>query len=190
VLRNIFGLESALVHVCTPHLWDFDLRMVTLPEHKCHKYLSCITIYTSEAKVSIEATAKLLGTLQHTSFIYTLGCSYLPSITHFLSTFQGRTFRLHFLPHDVRRHLSWCQNVLRCPNISHSLHCCTFMDKDIWADASTSWGIGLVVGGRWAAWKLANGWQGNGHDIGWAETIMMELTVLWIAAIGIFDAYV
>jgi hypothetical protein len=170
--------------------WDFDLRTVTLPERKRLKYLSRVTIYTSEAKASFEATAKLLGTLQHTTFIYTQGRSYLPSIARFLSTFEGHAFRLRFIPRDVRRDLSWWQNVLSRPDISRSLRPRTFVDKDIWVDASTSWGIGLVVGGRWAAWRLAEGWRGDGRDIGWAETIAMELAALWIAAAGISDAHV
>ncbi|PBK86375.1 hypothetical protein ARMGADRAFT_1086553 [Armillaria gallica] len=31
------------------------------------------------------------------------------------------------------------------------------IDMDIWVDAS-DWGIDLVVGGGWAAWKLTPGW--------------------------------
>ena len=46
-------------------------------------------------------------------------------------------------------------------------------------DAS-EWGIGLVVGKSWAAWKLCRGWRAGGRDMGWAETLAVELIVLWI----------
>jgi len=51
-------------------------------------------------------------------------------------------------------------------------------------DATTSWGIGLVVKGHWAAWKLVEGWRAADHDIGWVETIAMEVALLWILVAG------
>ena len=50
------------------------------------------------------------------------------------------------------------------------------------------WGIGIVVGGRWAAWKLCLGWKAEGRDIGWAEAIALELAVLWLEQENYTDA--
>ena len=49
-------------------------------------------------------------------------------------------------------------------------------------DASSSWGISLVVGTYWAAWRLVPGWNGDGHNIGWAEGIALELAVNWLCS--------
>ncbi len=62
--------------------------------------------------------------------------------------------------------------------IPHSFH-----DPDIWVDAS-EWGIGIVVGQFWAAWKLIPNWRIDGHDMGWAEAIAVEIITMWI----IFDS--
>ena len=74
--------------------------------------------------------------------------------------------------------------------ISRSLLPHMLLDPDAWVDASTSWGVGLVVKGHWAAWHLLEGWQAEDHDIGWAEMVTMELAVLWIQSVGIRDSKV
>ena len=45
-------------------------------------------------------------------------------------------------------------------------------------DASTSWGIGLVLDGKWLAWHLKDGWQAEGREIGWAEMVAVELAIM------------
>ena len=47
-------------------------------------------------------------------------------------------------------------------------------------DASTSCGIGILITNKWATWKLKCGWQTAGRDIGWAESITLELAALWL----------
>jgi hypothetical protein len=47
-----------------------------------------------------------------------------------------------------------------------------------WGDASTSFGIGIVIGSFWAVWKWAPGFKigpNHLHDIGWAEAVAVEL---------------
>jgi len=58
-------------------------------------------------------------------------------------------------------------------------------DYNIWVDASTEWGIGLLWGMHWAAWQLCNGWRGPSRDIGWLKGITVELAILATRAIGI-----
>jgi len=43
-----------------------------------------------------------------------------------------------------------------------------------------SWDIGVVIGDQWAAWRLIPGWNTAGRDIGWAETIALELAILML----------
>ena len=52
-------------------------------------------------------------------------------------------------------------------------------DPDIWVDASTEWGIGIIIAGCWAAWHLVDGWKVDGRDISWAEAIALGLAILW-----------
>jgi hypothetical protein len=59
------------------------------------------------------------------------------------------------------------------------------IDLGMWVDASTSWGIGVIVEGKWLAWRLLDNWKGPGRDIGWLEGVAVELAVLVLEAKGI-----
>ena len=44
-------------------------------------------------------------------------------------------------------------------------------DHQAFSNASTSYGLAVVIGNKWHAWKLYRCWQRDGHDIGWAESV-------------------
>lgn len=50
-------------------------------------------------------------------------------------------------------------------------------DTMLFVDASTGWGIGLILDGRWLAWQLRDGWNSEGREIGWAEMVAVELAI-------------
>lgn len=52
-------------------------------------------------------------------------------------------------------------------------------------DASTSWGIVLVIDGQWQAWQLVPGWKSDGRDIGWAEMVAIEFVTHTVVAMGL-----
>ncbi|KDN36471.1 hypothetical protein RSAG8_10809, partial [Rhizoctonia solani AG-8 WAC10335] len=52
-------------------------------------------------------------------------------------------------------------------------------------DASTSFGIGVIVEGHVAAWKLAPDWRRPGIDIGWAEMAAVEIALSAIIGYGV-----
>ena len=52
------------------------------------------------------------------------------------------------------------------------------VDLDVWVDASTKWGIALVVAGR----QLQPGWKADRRDIGWAESAAIEMATLYLAS--------
>jgi len=83
--------------------------------------------------------------------------------------------------------LAWWKAVLSVSGGSHSLQPRKLIDPDIWVDASTSWGLGIVVGERWAAWRLSADWKRGDRDIGWAEAVALELAVLWLVQDGYSD---
>jgi len=64
------------------------------------------------------------------------------------------------------------------------------VDPDMWVDASTNWGIGVVIGTLWASWKLKKGWNSGGRDIGWAKSIALELAVLMLVDWGFKDCLI
>ncbi len=51
------------------------------------------------------------------------------------------------------------------------------VDPNIWVDASSDWGIAIVMEGQWRAWKLLPGWNCCNRDIGWAESVTLEFAI-------------
>jgi hypothetical protein len=56
---------------------------------------------------------------------------------------------------------------------------------DIYVDASTSWGTGIIIGQCWAAFRLAPDWKRPGQDICWLEAIALELLVYFLVQLDI-----
>jgi hypothetical protein len=55
-------------------------------------------------------------------------------------------------------------------------------DTELFVDASTGWGIGLILNGRWLAWQFKEGWNTEGRDIGWGEMVVVELAIRTLIA--------
>ena len=59
------------------------------------------------------------------------------------------------------------------------------LNSRIFVDASTGWGIGLILDGKWLAWQFKDGWKSEGCEIGWAEMMAVELAI-WTLITGRF----
>jgi len=64
----------------------------------------------------------------------------------------------------------------------------TKLHPDIWVDASTTWASALLWVNIRRLGTLLPGWKSEGRDIGWAESIVLELAVLWIVEQGFCDS--
>ncbi|TFY77143.1 hypothetical protein EWM64_g6869 [Hericium alpestre] len=171
--------------------WDLEHKRIALLDKKRKKYMHKIqaVLANPENRVNLRMVQSLHGTLQHASFVYRDGRAFLPALTHFIASFPN-AFALFHLPTRVRNDLIWWQDTLSHEDFSRSLFPRTVIDLHIYVDASTGWGIGLVVGDRWAAWRLVGEWRSADRDIGWAEFIAVELAALWISTQPVRDANV
>ena len=170
--------------------WDLWKRTVALPEQKHLRYLRQIASFMMSRKTQLEPATRLHGTLQHITFVYVLGRSYLPALTRLISKFDGNRFAYRYVDRAVTRDLDWWCTTLACTNFLRSLLPRTTIDLNIWADASTSWGVGLWINAQWAVWRLQLNWSKNGRDIGWLEIVAIELAALWLSTQNIYDSHI
>ena len=190
--------KGARLHIC---IWLLQFFVVTAksiePNSLClitrqemHK-TSRQARHLKEACHLVDRTlcTSLHGSLQHVTFVYQDGCSYLPRLSTFISKFKNN-FSLFHTPMSVRHNLRWWRNVLSKPPYPCILTVWQTIDLDIWVDTSTSWGIGIVMGESWAVWHLNPSWKAEGHDIGWAQSIALELVVLLVLNTGVHNAIV
>jgi hypothetical protein len=64
------------------------------------------------------------------------------------------------------------------------------IDIGWWGDASSSFGIGIVIGSRWAVWKWATGIRvspKSTYDISWAKAVAVELGLCLAAGAGLLN---
>ncbi|KAF5338277.1 hypothetical protein D9611_014623 [Ephemerocybe angulata] len=140
-------------------------------------------------RVSEETVMKIHGSLCHIAFVHQLGRSYLASFSSFIAHFHKYpNGTLLHAPPSIKKDIAWWIRTLSTPGFVRTLHPLgEILDLDISVDASTDWGIGIVWGSAWDAWRLRDGWKGPWRDIGWLECLAIELLVLHIEAHGFHD---
>lgn len=156
--------------------WDLNAKMVSLPDNKKEKYLKAIDEWRNRSKHTLEDTRRLYGKLLYTCHIVPQGRAYLTCFEKLMGCFHERPFMPRHPPKALADDLTWWQHVLTRPLLSRLIpggrH---ITDVEGFSDASSSTGIGIVLGNQWRAWRLLPGWDQEGRDIGWAEAVGMEL---------------
>jgi hypothetical protein len=100
---------------------------------------------------------KIHGSLCHVAFVYAQGRSRL---SNFAASFYDNDFYCQYPPHSMMSDLRWWLTTLNQPDFYRELHIRSpIQDMGLFVDASTSWGIGIIVGGEWTALKLSDGWK-------------------------------
>ncbi|CDO75102.1 hypothetical protein BN946_scf185010.g27 [Trametes cinnabarina] len=179
-------------------LWNVDDKTVSLSEKKRSKYLHRVVeaIQVSRggsARLDLKTVQKLNGTLSHCAFVYPQGRTFLSGLYAFAASFRNE-FAPRYPPKSVISDLSWWRDLLSQPSAKRTLlPRMPLADMDLWVDASSSWGIGLVMGDTWDAWRWAvpyEIWHADARDIGWAEMVAIELALRSLDQNGLRNANV
>lgn len=185
------GQEFSDTFTYVGFLWDLPNKTVTLPLLKREKCLRRLTHFIStheNAQVLKRDAQKIIGTLSHITFVHRQGLSYMSNLYNWLSSFQN-DFAPRYMRSSVLSDLRWWHALLSQTHAPRSLAPRgPTRDYNIWVDASTEWGIGLLWGTRWAAWRLQEGWRGPSRDIGWLEGVAVELAILATRVMDVRDA--
>ncbi len=160
-------------------LWDLPKKTVSLPEVKRQKFSaasanSLIGLWTSAASFSM--SRRYMDHYAISAFVYMDGRSHLASLSNFAAQFPvDKPYALRYPPHSVITDLKWWLSTLSTPGVVRQLHPRgATQDLSLFVDASTSWGIGIVMGDEWAAFRLADTWKIPGRDICWLETVQLS----------------
>lgn len=70
---------------------------------------------------------------------------------------------------DSRLHLSFCGRAIKEPP--------ALLATRVYVDASSSWGIGILIDGHWDAFKFLPGAIADSRNIGWAEMVAVEIAI-------------
>jgi hypothetical protein len=163
-------------------IWDLAAKTVQIPDEKKLHYMAKLAPWTLDHKFSRKDAESILGTLVHCSLAVPDGRSRLPAISRFATSFNHapspfiRKTPSSGALSDIdwwRSHLSseFCGSILSKPPLTSSV--------EFWVDASSSWGIGVILDGEWDFWRLRPNWDRDGRNIGWAEIVAIELGLLF-----------
>jgi hypothetical protein len=159
-------------------LWNILTRTVSILPTKQLKYKEAIQEWRFQPTHMLEEVRKLYGKLLHTCLVIPAGRAYLTSLETMLGSFGDRPFTPHHAPRETAADLDWWFQTLSSPNLTRSIPGPRQVaDCGAFSDASSGVGIGIVIQGKWRAWRLIPGWNQEGRDIGWAEAVGFEFLV-------------
>jgi hypothetical protein len=175
------------------YYWDLVLRRVSLNDEKRLKFHNRVRIFIDSFdghRCTLKDVEKIHGSLCHVAFVYVEGRSRLPSLSNFASSFKGNELLRRYPTRSMITDLRWWLTELRKPSVYRELRPRgDIQDLGIYVDASTSWGIGIIIQGRWASFRLRPDWKTEGRDICWLETLALEFLFYFLEAMGLENVH-
>lgn len=169
-------------------IWDGFNKTVRLPDNKLQERLAQIEEFLTEhQKFSRDQVEVLAGRLTHVSCLLPQLRCYLNSLYRWIHSWV-HLYSKQLLPVDARDDLLFWRFTLS--SFKNSRLIASAEPKDIqWVgDASTSFGIGVLIGENWSQFRLKEGWEmtrGVKKGIAWLETVAIRLGLLMLLKMGV-----
>ena len=173
--------------------WDLNAKTVALPENKRLRYRDKLLPWLDGRPVDQKQAESLHRTLNHCSLVIPTGRSYLTRLSSFSASwnFLSSPYIRKCPPQALILDLNWWYTTLANPPPPTPLsRSPPISNIQFFVDASTSFGIGVVLDNEWDAWKLRDGWNRDGRDIGWAESVAIELGLHMAIARGFTNIHI
>lgn len=168
-------------------LWNLAQKTVALPDEKRAKYISALNMWQTSRVHDLREAQSLYGKLLHVCLVLPPGRAYLTGLETFMALFAGNPFKLRTPPKSSILEINWWSDTLSSAALIRTVPGpIELADPHAFSDASSGVGIGIVIAGRWRAWRLLPGWKAEGRDIGWAEAAGFELLIRVVADLGAF----
>ncbi|VDB83401.1 unnamed protein product [Peniophora sp. CBMAI 1063] len=159
-------------------VWDLERRTVSLAPSKVAKYIATIDSFLESPLHVLQEVQELYGKLYHASHVVHVGRPYLACLETAMGTAADRPFVPRAPPVGTRADLLWWRERLSRPCLARPIPTPAVVhDICAFSDASSSIGIGIIIGDRWRAWRVLPGWKRRGFDIGWLEALGFEFLV-------------
>ncbi|KAN0091429.1 hypothetical protein V8E55_004995 [Tylopilus felleus] len=169
--------------------WDLENKTVSLTTTKQTKYIDAIHQWLRTTAHTLEQVQQLHGRLSHASLarpgpvhhyaslVIPEGSAYLTSLQSMLRIFGDKPCMPRGQPCGMVDELRWWLHALSSKPPIPIPHYPYAIDHRAFSDARTSYGLAIIIGNRWHAWRLHNHWKHNGRDIGWAESVTFEFLI-------------
>jgi hypothetical protein len=174
--------------------WDCPKRRVSLTDAKRLKFLERVRMFLASFRgnqCALYDVQAIHGSLCHITFVYPAGRSRLPALSNFAAAFAKNPWGRRRPGSKVIEALQWWEATLAQPGVYRRLNPRTpAEDLGLYVDASTDWGIGIILGGKWDAWTLKEGWRAETRHNTWLEALAIELCIYALERRGLRDVRV
>lgn len=163
--------------------WNLAKKSVSIPLAKRSKYSDKLSAWKAKTTVTLRETQAVIGTLVHCTLAVPSGKPRLAGLIAFAASFRHNVdplFTRRLISPRAATDADWWLDLFTNGPYGSDIHPPPpHLDIPIYTDASSSFGLGVIIGAEWSAWRLLQGWKSDGRDIGWAEVIAVELAIIW-----------
>lgn len=172
-------------------IWNGVEKTVRLPPQKLEeRKFQVEDALKAGKKFSFNDVKILVGRLNHVSLILPQMRCCLNSFYRWLKSWVHK-FATQILPSDVKKDLEDWRWILSIFESTRLIKFSEPVDIGWMGDASTSYGIGVVIGGKeWLQLRLKPDWQNSGsatRGIAWLETVAIRIGLWHIVSTGNYN---
>lgn len=164
-------------------IWNAKEHTVRLPQEKLDERRKVIEDLLEPKKCwAYDTVESVIGKLVHTAYLVPHMKAYMCSLYRWLKDWVNKA-ALRETPDYVRVDLEEWKVCLRDFNVRPLIPSPTAIEVEWVGDASSSFGIGVLVGSHWACFELIRDWQtlmsqDSNRSIAWAETVAIRLGLI------------
>ncbi|KNF00883.1 hypothetical protein PSTG_05775 [Puccinia striiformis f. sp. tritici PST-78] len=166
-------------------IWNGKDSTVRLPTAKLEERKNQIaTFLVAGTQFKFNEVEILAGRLNHVAFLLPQLRCYLRGVYRWMNEWKKHEAPRN-VPEDVFEDLSfWLQSLQTFEN-TRLAPIPTPTEIQWVGDASTSFGIGVLIGNRWGQLQMKESWQQGGNGIAWLETVAIRIGIVMLQEIGI-----
>jgi hypothetical protein len=164
-------------------IWNGSTKTVRLPEAKRIDRMNQIKVFLNPAnQATFNQVEVLAGRLNHVSLLLPQLRCYICSVYRWLKNWIKRKAP-RFTPQDVLEDLNFWHQTLHSFENTRLVANPTPEEIGWVGDASSSFGIGVLIGRRWSQLKVTPGWNtatNPPRTIAWLETVAIRIGLLML----------
>jgi hypothetical protein len=169
-------------------VWNAAAKTVRLPDGKLFERIQQIKSFLEPSRLfSFKEAEQMAGRLNHVSYLLPQLKCYLCGLYRWMKSWKHKNVSLP-IPNDAKLDLDeWLRSLLFIEP-TRLIASPDPTEVGWMGDASTSFGIGVTIGRRWAQFQVIQGWnQGTSplRDIAWLETVAIRIGLLMMIELGL-----
>lgn len=163
-------------------IWNGVEKTVRLPDDKLEQRKLQVKEFLAGKTFSYNQVEVLTGRLVHVSYILPQLRCYLNGLHRWKAAWVSR-YAKQSLPDDAKEDLEYWSTTLNSFKNMRLLPITQPTEINWVGDASTSFGVAVIIGRKWSQFRLLDGWETRSsvkRGIAWLETVAIRIGLLML----------